>query len=106
MEQIMNSSVVVEFRARIREVDGVKYVSVPKLTQSHVIQGDKATYTPTSLVLAAALLRLSQGARRVDSPMLEHVSGDFIGTFRVRLGTWGVVRAAQAARREAMGAAG
>lgn len=99
----MSAPVIAEFRARIRTIDGVQYVQVPKLTPSHVVQGDKLSYTGASLTLAQELLRLGQGARRVDHPMLEHVSGDYLGTFRVNLGTWKTVRAAQAAKAEAMG---
>lgn len=92
-------NVIVEFKGKIVDIDGVKYVKVPEFEPHHVTQGDKADYTPRSLTAAQELLRLrGSSLARVDHPRLTHVSGDFIGTFTANLGTFKQQKAARHAR--------
>lgn len=95
----MAGSIIVEFKGKIHTSDdGTRYVAVPVLTSSHVVQGDRMDYTDRSLPEYARGIGLSDGLRPVDSPRMTHVSGDFIGTFRIDLGSRKGIRAARAAK--------
>ena len=90
------SSIVAEFKGKIHTAeDGTRYVHVPVLTSSHVVQGDRMHYTDRSLPEYARGIGLSDGLRRIDSPRMTHVSGEFIGTFRVDLGSRAAIIAAR-----------
>jgi hypothetical protein len=89
-------SIIVEFKGKIHtSEDGIRYVSVPVFTSSHVVQGDRAHYTDRALPEYARGIGLSDGLRRIDSPRMTHVSGEFIGTFRVDLGSRRAIIAAR-----------
>jgi hypothetical protein len=83
-----SSRIVVQFKGKITMIDGVRYVKVPRLTPSHVIQGERLHVTATAITARADLLHVNDGFRSIaDMPRTTHVSGQFIGTFQIDLGT-------------------
>lgn len=95
------ASIIVEFKGKIHTAeDGTRCVAVPVLTSSHVVQGDRMHYTDRALPEYARGIGLSDGLRRIDSPRMTHVSGNFIGTFRVDLGTRKGIIAARKAKQD------
>lgn len=89
------TNLILQFKAKITNGQ----VKIPALNTSHVIQGDKLYYTERSLQIAAQELGLFNGLRPIETPRLEHISGDFIGTFRIDLGTFKQRKAATKAKQ-------
>ena len=89
------SRIVVEFRAKLHTVDGTRRVRIPALTPRHVIQGDRLYVTAGSVAGRAELLHLTETLAPLDRPRLTHVSGEFVGTFRIDLGTHAAYREAR-----------
>ena len=93
------SDLIVEFKTRIhRDEDGEGLLSIqpPRFHSGHVVQGDRIDYTDSSLQVTQRLLGLHLRIE-LDHPLLTHMRGKCIGTFRVNLGT-------RKARRAALGA--
>lgn len=90
---------ILEFKAKITtHEDGTRFVQIPAMGAGHVFHGDRSDITDPGIRGRLELLGLSQGYRSIDNPALEHVSGNFIGTFRVNIRTFKHLRAARAAK--------
>ena len=83
----------VQFKGKITEYNGKRYVTIPALNRSHMTERDNME-TDLSIHGRAELLRLT-GLTELNHPRLTHVSGDFIGTFRADIGTHKNLRAAR-----------
>lgn len=96
------SRIIVEFKAKIiTHGDGPRAVRIPVLTARHAITGDRLYVTDNAVAARANLIHHNDTTRALeDLPRMVHVSGEFIGTFRIDLGTHAEHRAATALRRE------
>lgn len=89
------SRIVCEFRGKIHTIDGTRYVRIPALTASHAVTGDRVYVTDGAVKGRADLLHVNERLAPLDTPRLTHVSGEFIATIRVDLGTHEAYREAQ-----------
>lgn len=90
------SRIVVEFKGKITTIEGVPYVRIPVLTPSHVVEGDRMWATANAITVRANLLHVNDTFRPIaEVARLTHVSGEFIGTFRIDLGTHEAFKAAR-----------
>jgi hypothetical protein len=81
------SHIVAEFRGKLRTIDGVPHIRIPALTPSHVVVGERMHVTAPGITARAELLHVNERWAPLDTPRLTHVSGDYIATVRVDLGT-------------------
>lgn len=89
------SRIVCEFRGKITTIDGTRYVRIPALTARHAVTGERIYVTDGAVKGRADLLHVNDRLAPLDSPRLTHVSGEFIATVRVDLGTHKAYREAQ-----------
>jgi hypothetical protein len=94
----MSGPIICEIRGKVRVIEGARCVRIPALTPSHVIVGERIEVTATGITARAELLQLNERWMPLDAPRIEHVSGDYIATVRVNLGTRRGFRAAREAK--------